>query len=192
MGRLTMLFGIILLALLWGCTSHPDLRPQLDELTYQVDSLDFQANQSKMAVRAAMMDNSRLRDELAETEMIAAELSAWLEDEYVRALRPIQFGFDSAHLDAIAVRNLLYNIGIMQTNYDWYVTLAGHCDSRGSDQYNLRLGALRGESIYRFIETHGGSMEQIRVRSHGEGMTLDGTNHAVNRRVEFEVSYEQW
>lgn len=71
------------------------------------------------------------------------------------------------------------------------VTLEGHCDERGSREYNLGLGERRAKTVAAILKANGVSADRIRLVSFGEDRpAVDASNEAAwakNRRVEFNV-----
>ena len=71
------------------------------------------------------------------------------------------------------------------------VTIAGHCDERGSDEYNLALGERRANAVRRYLLDLGVAAGQINVVSYGVAQpAVSGTGETawqLNRRAEFSV-----
>lgn len=74
----------------------------------------------------------------------------------------------------------------------WAVTVEGHCDERGSNEYNYALGARRAETTKSYMVTHGVSPDRVKTVSFGEDRPLkQGHDEAAwwyNRRAEFVVN----
>ena len=72
------------------------------------------------------------------------------------------------------------------------VTIAGHADERGSDEYNLALGNRRAASAKRYLENKGVDGSRLDVVSYGEERPLNpGSDEAAwaqNRRDEFQIT----
>ena len=72
------------------------------------------------------------------------------------------------------------------------LTLIGHCDDRGTPEFNRVLGAKRAERVMHFLVDQGVAPERLKVLSLGEEQPVDrGRSEAArarNRRVEFAVS----
>ncbi len=70
--------------------------------------------------------------------------------------------------------------------------LEGHCDERGSNEYNLALGQRRAESVRRYLMSYGIDASRFATISYGEERPLvDAQNEeawAQNRRAEFMVT----
>ncbi|NDD58611.1 MAG: hypothetical protein EBZ47_05055 [Chlamydiae bacterium] len=72
-----------------------------------------------------------------------------------------------------------------------YIFVAGHCDQRGPEAYNLALGTRRANSVRAFLVQKGVNPEQIHTVSYGKEHLLDLSNNnsawAKNRRAEFRI-----
>jgi len=109
-----------------------------------------------------------------------AMLAAMVHFDYDRAeIRPD----DAAALDA--------KVAIMQTNPNLRIRVHGHCDERGSDEYNLALGNRRATAVKAYLVNHGIDAGRIESQSWGEERPIaQGTTEEAwsqNRRAEFEI-----
>ena len=81
---------------------------------------------------------------------------------------------------------------ILQANPGLSVEIVGHCDERGSDEYNLALGQRRALSAKQYLTDRGINPDRIAVRSMGEEHPLDPGHTeeawALNRRDEFIIT----
>jgi peptidoglycan-associated lipoprotein len=72
------------------------------------------------------------------------------------------------------------------------VTLEGHCDDRGSEEYNLALGERRASAVKRYLVDLGVSASRLRTVSFGEAKPSaaghDESAWKWNRRVEFALN----
>jgi peptidoglycan-associated lipoprotein len=102
----------------------------------------------------------------------------------------IFFEFDSAALSAEAQSILKAKAEWMARNTHLNIIIEGHCDNRGTTEYNLALGERRAESVKRFMQDLGIADDRIRTISFGEERPLaPGDNEeawAKNRRAHFE------
>ena len=108
-------------------------------------------------------------------------------------MRMINFDFDKSVIRPGAdTRVLQEKVAVLQANPALTVEIVGHCDERGTDAYNMRLGQRRADAAKRFLEQRGIAASRITVRSMGEGQPLDpGHNEsawAQNRRDEFRIT----
>ena len=81
---------------------------------------------------------------------------------------------------------------VLRANENATVTVQGHCDERGSEEYNLALGQRRGESVKGYLVDLGIAPSRVNVVSYGESQPVaEGHNEsawAQNRRAEFVVN----
>jgi peptidoglycan-associated lipoprotein len=103
-------------------------------------------------------------------------------------LAAVYFDYDSAVLREDARATLKKNAEAIRGAPNVVVTLEGHCDERGSDEYNLALGERRGESVRLYLVDLGIPDSRLRVVSFGEAkpavMGHDESAWKWNRRVE--------
>jgi peptidoglycan-associated lipoprotein len=106
-------------------------------------------------------------------------------------LRDIVFGFDSDELDQLARDTLRENGAWLKDNPGTKVEIEGHCDERGTIEYNLALGAKRARSARDYLVTLGVSSDRLNTISYGEELPLCSEHTEAcwqrNRRVHFVV-----
>ena len=104
----------------------------------------------------------------------------------------IHFDFDKANIRSGDAGTLDQKIGILQANSGVRIRIAGHCDERGSDEYNLALGNRRATAAKQYLVSHGIDAGRIETQSFGKERPLDpGHNEdawSKNRRDEFEIT----
>ena len=104
----------------------------------------------------------------------------------------IYFEFDKSTLTPAAQDNLLQKAEWLRENADATVTIEGHCDDRGTNEYNLALGDRRAESAKAFIVDLGIDASRLTTISYGEERPVDPRNNeeawAKNRRDHFVVN----
>ena len=97
------------------------------------------------------------------------------------------FAFDSAEITSGAKKDLIAQSTYMKKHDDVNVVLEGHCDERGSTEYNLALGALRAGNAAHVLIKDGIEPKRIKTISYGkENPQYPGTGEAVwakNRNV---------
>lgn len=103
--------------------------------------------------------------------------------------RDVHFGYDSSEISDQARQNIEYNLEVLRKNPNVQVQLEGHCDERGTAEYNLALGEKRARSVYEVLVSYGLTPKTLDTISYGEEVPLDSTmNEAAyskNRRVHF-------
>jgi peptidoglycan-associated lipoprotein len=107
-------------------------------------------------------------------------------------LQAVFFGYDSSELDAAGRAAVEANASILQRNPLWVIAIEGHCDSRGTPEYNLALGERRAYAVRDHLVNLGISPDRVQTISYGEefpfvpGETEDAW--AANRRAHFVVT----
>jgi peptidoglycan-associated lipoprotein len=105
------------------------------------------------------------------------------------SVRPIYFDFDRSEIREDAVP-MLRGAADQLTGNTRRVVIEGHCDNRGSEEYNLALGERRAASVRRYLANLGVPMRQMTIVSYGElRPAAEGNSEsawALNRRAAFE------
>jgi peptidoglycan-associated lipoprotein len=104
-------------------------------------------------------------------------------------LNTIYFDFDKYNLRADAKEMLKANAQTLKDNPEVAVLIEGHCDERGTVEYNLALGERRANAAKQYLVDMGIAASRIRTISYGEERPADpGHNEAAwakNRRDAF-------
>lgn len=114
------------------------------------------------------------------------------EPDKKAALETIHFDFDKYDLREPDRDILTKNAGILMTEGTADVLIEGHCDERGSTEYNLALGERRAGSAMKYLVTSGVSANRLSFISYGEEKPVDPGHGedawARNRRAEFVIT----
>lgn len=162
------------------------------------------------------VDSAAIRDSIRRADSIAAAERA-RRDSLERAERMRRAREDSlarVRAEAEAVRNMLQTmihfdfdksdirpgedtqvleqkLAILQANPNLTIEVTGHCDERGSDEYNLALGNRRANQAKQFLVNRGIDAGRIQTRSMGEEQPINPASNedawAQNRRDEFRI-----
>ena len=104
-------------------------------------------------------------------------------------LKTILFDYDQYAIRADARTTLEGNAAWMKKFGSAKVLIEGHCDERGTEEYNLALGEKRAKSTYEQLVSLGVSPDRMKVISYGKSQPLDtGHNEGAwqkNRRAQF-------
>ncbi len=107
-------------------------------------------------------------------------------------LRDVNFAFDSAELTPSTREVLRQNAEWLKENPEASVVIEGHCDERGTREYNLALGQRRAQSVYDFMRSLGIQASRIDTVSYGEDQPLDPRSTEAawekNRRAHFRIN----
>ncbi|RIL09469.1 MAG: peptidoglycan-associated lipoprotein [Proteobacteria bacterium] len=103
--------------------------------------------------------------------------------------RDVMFDYDSSAISGIARSDIEANARILRENPELRVQLEGHCDERGTAEYNLTLGAERARAVKDVLVSLGISSSRLETVSYGEEVPLDpGQGESAwsrNRRAHF-------
>jgi peptidoglycan-associated lipoprotein len=109
-------------------------------------------------------------------------------------LADVPFAFDSSELDETARQTLRANSDWLKDNSKAKVEIEGHCDERGTVEYNLALGAKRARAAKDYLVTLGVAADRLTTISYGEELPLcrehDEACWQRNRRAHFVVLAE--
>ena len=99
---------------------------------------------------------------------------------------PAFFDFDSYKLRDDARSVLGHDARVLRENSDVHVTIEGHCDERGTHEYNLALGERRAQAVKNVLAALGIPASRISTISYGKERPeiphSDDTSYAQNRR----------
>ena len=134
---------------------------------------------------SASSDSSLEEGTLTETAG-SGIVSGSQEDLIVNVGDRVFFGYDSAELDSDALELLQDQVAWLKQNSDVSVTIEGHCDERGTREYNLALGEKRAQSVKNYLIGLGINPDRVSTISYGkERPAVVGSNDgawAQNRR----------
>ncbi|MCC6953039.1 MAG: peptidoglycan-associated lipoprotein Pal [Deltaproteobacteria bacterium] len=88
-------------------------------------------------------------------------------------LKDVSFAFDSSTLSESAKSTLRSNVQWLSDNASSNVTVEGHCDERGTNEYNMALGERRAKSVEDFYRSLGVTSSRVSRVSYGEEMPVD-------------------
>lgn len=104
-------------------------------------------------------------------------------------LKAVYFDYDSSSVRADQVSVLQANANLLKQAPNAYIQIAGHCDERGTQEYNLALGERRALSVREYLVKLGISGDRIVTISYGEESPADSGHSesawSMNRRAEF-------
>ncbi|MBN1824331.1 MAG: peptidoglycan-associated lipoprotein Pal [Endomicrobiales bacterium] len=109
----------------------------------------------------------------------------------ISELKTVNFDYDSSVLTDSARAVLKKNAEYLKSNPDITVLVAGHCDERGTIEYNLALGQRRAAAVRRYYGNLGVKLGNIGTISYGEEDPVDPASNETawskNRRAETKV-----
>lgn len=142
---------------------------------------------------SAADDSALAEEQLSESEISASAFREVTEREAELApiFKDINFDYDSFALRSEAKATLDKIAEALLTKTEIQVMIEGHCDDRGTNEYNLALGQRRANSAKKYLVQLGVSAKRIFTISYGEEKPLDTAQNeaawAKNRRDHFMI-----
>ena len=165
--NLLLMIGLLMSAfLLTGCPKKkPPIKPEAADTTTTVKP-------------EVLDDDTTVTTETMET----------LKESQFRA---VYFDFDKFNLRKDAKAALDHNFGLLSSHTDVIIKIEGHCDERGTVEYNLSLGEKRARAAQDYLVGLGINRNRITVISYGKERPLDPRHNDEawdkNRRDEFRI-----
>jgi peptidoglycan-associated lipoprotein len=178
---------ILLMAPLLAChkAKPPIARPQPPPATTTTDPGTRPPGPPQPVAEPTVVPPEPVRDD--------AIASASLDDLNRNSpLKPLFFELDSAEVNAAGQAALDADAAILKKYASWTVTIEGHCDERGTAEYNLALGERRAVAARTYLVSIGIPADRLRTVSYGKEFPFDpGHDEAAfakNRRAHFVVT----
>ena len=106
--------------------------------------------------------------------------------------QPVFFPLDSYEVDGTGQQALNADAAILKKNPSWVITIEGHCDERGTAEYNLALGEKRALAAKTYLVSLGIPADRLRTVSYGKEFPFDPGHDegawSKNRRAHFVVT----
>ncbi|WP_036496843.1 OmpA family protein [Myroides odoratimimus] len=112
-------------------------------------------------------------------------------------LQPIYFDYDKAFIRPDAAIEIMKVVEVLKLYPTMKIDVRSHTDSRGNDQYNLKLSDRRAKATVEWITAQGVDQKQVTGKGYGEtqllnhcsnGVNCSDEEHQLNRRSEFIVT----
>ncbi len=175
--------ALALVALLPACTKKPKTSPDLSASTVTTPApttVDVEPNTNAQPVDQE--ENPLDKDLASVNEYLVA--NGLLGDVY--------FDFDKSDLREDSRARLARNAEWLRAHPEFELTIEGHCDERGTNEYNLALGERRGASAKDYLSSLGVAAGRLRTLSYGEerGQCAESSEScwSRNRRAHFVVT----
>jgi peptidoglycan-associated lipoprotein len=106
-------------------------------------------------------------------------------------LERVHFDFDRSEISSSAIETLKKNAATIKGNETMRVLVEGHCDERGTNEYNVALGERRARAALNYLVSLGVARNRLEMKSWGEERPLsnghDESAYNENRRAEFVI-----
>jgi peptidoglycan-associated lipoprotein len=173
-----------------GCKKKPpaDPTPAVDTTaTIRPPSSGGLSDADRERMRA---DSVARVEEAAERERRAREGAVAVARDALTDI--VFFEYDSDEVNATAQRKLEAKAAVLRANPGVRLRIEGHCDQRGSTEYNLALGQRRAEAVRAYLVNLGIEASRLSTLSYGKERPLvegeDEDTFARNRRAEFTLA----
>jgi peptidoglycan-associated lipoprotein len=180
--RTFVITALAAVLLLGACRSDPPPPPEPTGPTAE----ELEAQRIADSIAAAEAEARRIAEE--EARLAAAREAAIREARATLAER-IHFDLDMAEIRPDAERVLRAKLAILRASPNVQLRIEGHCDERGSNEYNDALGNRRAQAVVDFFTGFGLDASRFAIVSFGEDRPLvsrsDEDAWAQNRRAEF-------
>jgi peptidoglycan-associated lipoprotein len=107
-------------------------------------------------------------------------------------LQPIFFYYDSSDVNDAGRATLQANAAVLKKYPTWVITIEGHCDERGTAEYNLALGERRAVAARTYLISLGLDASRLRTVSYGSEFPFDPAHQenawSRNRRAHFVIT----
>lgn len=169
-----VLFFVTLLLVLVASGCRPD--DVIDDPDINPDSIEF-------------LTNDTLNVGVWVDDTVATYADQLLEHQ--RALNDVFFDYNSEELSAEMLEALMADANYILNNSGFRVLLEGHCDQRGTIDYNLALGERRAQAVLDYLSNYGIPAVRLETVSYGKERPFitgdDDWAHSQNRRVHLRV-----
>ncbi len=157
------------------------------DTTVQDDSGTDADAKARAEAEAERIRQQELADQQAREEARRQAMLAQAKDKFFN--ENILFDYDSAELSYDAKTLLKEKAAWLQNNTSVSVIIQGHCDERGTTEYNLALGEKRASAVKKYLSDLGVSNSRMNTVSFGEEQPLDPAHneaaYRLNRRAQF-------
>lgn len=195
-----LLLMLAVLSLSWSCKNKPAAQAQPEVYDSSEGSV-YDNGSTNGTSQDDDLESSGISDEsepltytYGNEDSIESETLDQIEGNTIGASEhldwgPIYFDFDASDLTDEARRKLNERARYIIDNRNLTVLIEGHCDQRGTEDYNLALGERRAQAVKQYLQELGVPAGRLSTISYGERRPeIDGENESSwrrNRRVTF-------
>ncbi len=193
--RKSLIFGILFLAvaLIFVCCAKKPVQKEVQKkpaVEKQEKGIEKVKKVQEETAKETIEGKELEEKEVKEAELVE-EKAGPTEEEMEILKKRIHFAFDSADLTEDSRLILKKKAKVLLKYPNIKVVIEGHCDERGTNEYNLALGERRAKAAYEYLILLGVDADRMKIISYGEERPLDpGHNEeawAKNRRDEFRI-----
>lgn len=175
-----------------GCAKTPVVKEEVALQEGESVIATAETAPAKVEEKAAVAPKEEVKKVVEDTSM--KEKALWeqlLAEASDFKNRDIYFAFDRYDLNAQSRQNLEKLADWLLVHTEFEVTIEGHCDERGTTEYNLALGERRAEAAKAYVVNLGVDIGKVSTISYGEELPVDPAHNEAawskNRRDHFLV-----
>jgi len=128
-----------------------------------------QIKKATMLLSVVLLASACSHKKATNTDAAADASDANLMNEFVQqAGNKVHFGFDSANLSKEGKASLDNQIAFLKAHGSVKITIEGHCDERGTEEYNLALAEKRANSVKMYFGEKGIALDNVEIISYGK------------------------
>lgn len=143
----------------------------------------------KQTVKTEIEEQPVVETDMTEEIPVVEEAPVVKEAPVMPKVDDVYFDYDKYTLKPQAKTTLEMNAKELKKNMDLGIVIEGHCDERGTEDYNLALGEKRAKAVKDYLASLGVSASKMTVISYGEARPFDSgkteSAWAKNRRAHF-------
>jgi peptidoglycan-associated lipoprotein len=182
--QLNKIFKGLVIALpvvtMMACSSTDDTAAKAASEESRIAQEQAEADSKAQEARDSMVETGTVEPVMTPAEEMKQELMA-LENNQL-----VYFDFDRASISSKFYNVLDQHAAFLTKNSSQSIVIEGHCDSRGTPEYNIALGESRAKSVQTYLLNAGVSASQMSVVSYGEEKPVNNNTSeaafAENRR----------
>jgi peptidoglycan-associated lipoprotein len=147
--------------------------------------------ESKGTISQENAPSAAITDEKMKESVIVSDATG-PEGKMVFGFRDVLFDYDSYRIRQDAKAALDSTAGWLKNNNNINVVIEGHCDERGTNEYNLALGEKRAKTVRDYLASSGITPTRMAISTYGEEKPVCTMQNEVcyqkNRRAHFVVT----
>jgi peptidoglycan-associated lipoprotein len=189
--KLTTCVLFLLCLFLFGCPPKPVYVP-ISERADQSTQVSQQEVKRPGTDTAGQKDRAAIEEETLQRDLERQRmLQEQMKKEAASLFKDILFEYDSYTVGNEYEGVIKEVATFLSRNQNAKVTVEGHCDERGTVEYNLALGQKRAEAVKNLLVKAGAKEERVKTVSYGKEMPADPSHTeqawAKNRRAHFKI-----
>ena len=192
----SVIFVLCIGLILMGCPKKTVVKDE-PSAKAEVAKMEAERVAKEKEMEAKEKEATRLKEEQAKKEFersLVAKRTPGIEGEVFESslLKPIFFDFDKYDIRPADTEILKGNSAFLKKFPNVKIQIEGHCDERGTNEYNLALGERRANSTKKYLTSLGVTADRVSTISYGEEKPMDPSHNeeawTKNRRAHFVIT----